>query len=143
MLRARNFMAGNTMMRQLAFAKLDLFIHRFWPRRNLLPSKIPFSKLLKDTYRNAKPLHGQLPSDLAIYSAVLSVAAAYYSYKWAEVLDADAFTRFQKEGIMNGQTGIDFREKILSKRKFGRSRSIVPRFHGSGSEVNRCWCAAD
>ena len=136
MLRARNFMAGNTMMRQLAFAKLDLFIHR-------ILAKEEFNSLedsLQQTLEGYLPKRKTTPRTIAmrfshLFSSPVGYAAAYYSYKWAEVLDADAFTRFQKEGIMNGQTGIEFREKILSKGNSAPPDQLYRDFMGRDPEV--------
>ena len=136
MIRARNFMAGNTMMRQLAFAKLDLFIHR-------ILAKQEFDSLedtLQKTLEGYLPKRKTTPRTIALrfshlFSSPVGYAAAYYSYKWAEVLDADAFTRFQKEGIMNRKTGIDFREKILSKGNSAPPDQLYRDFMGRDPEV--------
>ena len=70
MLRARNFMAGNTMMRQLAFAKLDLHFHRVLAKQEFDSLESSLRKHSANTYQNAKPLPAPLPSASVIYSAV-------------------------------------------------------------------------
>ena len=127
MLRAKNFMAGNAMMRQLAFAKLDLHIHRELSKSKFDDLESSLQKILK----NFVPKRKTTPRSIALrfshlFSNPIGYACAYYSYKWAEVLDADAFTRFLNEGILNASTGMDFRNKILSQ---GNSKPPEVLFH--------------
>ena len=116
MLRARNFMAGNSMMRQLAFSRLDLFLHRTLARKDFDDLEKEIQSALEEYFPKRKSPARTITHRFShLFSSPVGYAAAYYSYKWAEVLDADAFTRFQKEGVMNPDVGHQFREHILSK----------------------------
>jgi oligopeptidase A len=113
---ARNYMKASANVRQLAFGKMDLELHIHWPDSAEEDLDAFVENALQDY--NAK-YKTQAKSNVFNFSHLFSsptgYAAGYYSYKWAEVLDADAFTRFQKEGILNAETGRDFRVKILAK----------------------------
>ena len=131
MLAAKNYLSATVFMRQLAFAKLDLELH--------LRLSDFLGKDLDAVDREVladylAPLKTQTPSMMRRFSHLFSsptgYAAGYYSYKWAEVLDADAFTRFQREGVLNAETGHAFREHILSKGNSLPPDELYRRFMG-------------
>ena len=114
MKRAKTFRAANAQMRQLGLGIVDLALHRNWDGH-------------ADVVMYARDILAQfaatpLPEDYAmitgfthLFSSPVGYGAGYYSYKWAEVLDADAFTRFRKEGVFSPAVGRDFRDKILAR----------------------------
>lgn len=116
MVKARNFQAAIAAVRQLSLGKMDLELHL--NHADTPPDDLDaFLHELLAAYRI--PTKTSAPSIVRrfthIFGSSTGYAAAYYSYKWAEVLDADAFTRFEQEGIMNPSTGMAFRNCILSK----------------------------
>ena len=116
MLAARNYHAGIAQMRQLCLGKMDLLLHRKMIIEGYEDIDGELENLLMEyraVFKTTPPLIARQFGHL--FSNPVGYACAYYSYKWSEVLDADAFTRFKKEGIMNAETGRSFRECILSK----------------------------
>jgi len=115
---ARNFMSGYQMMRQLAFALFDMHLHTdFDLDLNARGSKT-INQLVKEIWEQT----GMLPQpEIARFENSFShifaggYAAGYYSYKWAEVLSSDAFSKFEEKGIFDPTTGKEFLEKILSR----------------------------
>lgn len=112
---SKKFMGASASMRQLSFAKIDLDMH-INPRRYLDAPSIEgeAAKTLAVYSRDtSEPSPSILPRFTHLFGESVGYAAGYYSYKWAEVLDADAFTRFESEGVLNPKTGREFAEKIL------------------------------
>jgi oligopeptidase A len=113
---ARSFRAANTMMRQLSFGLVDLALHREYSAAKD-GDVISYSRAMLQSFSAAPlpPEHSMMTGFTHLFASPVGYAAAYYSYKWAEVLDADAFTRFRSEGVFNQETGKAFRENILAK----------------------------
>ena len=123
MLDARNFQSGMQMLRQLEFALFDFRLHRDW----------------QDGVSDVQALLDSVRSEVAVvtppsfnrfqhsFSHIFAggYAAGYYSYKWAEVLSADAYSRFEEEGIFNATTGAAFRREVL---EVGGARDAMESF---------------
>ncbi len=123
LLAARRFMGGWLQMRQLSFADLDLGLHRDYAETEPVMDYA------------ARQLRRFVPSDRFVERHILpsfahlfggGYASAYYSYLWSETLEADAFSRFEAEGVFNERTGRAFVECVLSQ---GDRRDPEELFH--------------
>jgi oligopeptidase A len=113
---ARTFRAATFQMRQLGLATMDLSLHTQYCR-DRDGDVLAYTRTIAQQFIPA-PLpenFGMIAGFNHLFAGPIGYAAGYYSYKWAEVLDADAFTRFQQAGIFSEQVGGEFRDKILAR----------------------------
>jgi len=131
MARARTYRAANAQMRQLGFAAVDLALHREYDPAADGNAMTYATEILRGYSSTRLPDdHGVLAGFGHVFAHPIGYAAGYYSYKWAEVLDADAFTRFKKEGITNPEVGRAFRDAILSKGNSEEADKLYRDFMG-------------
>ena len=124
MLAAKNFQAGMVMVRQLEFSLFDFRIHRDYN-----PEKggriYETLKQVRDQVAVVQPPEFNRFAHSFSHIFAGGYAAGYYSYKWAEVLSADAYSLFEDNGVLDAATGSHFREQILA---VGGSRNAMDSF---------------
>jgi oligopeptidase A (EC:3.4.24.70). Metallo peptidase. MEROPS family M03A len=126
---ARHFQAAMQMVRQIEFSLFDLRLHA-QPQDSERPSIFAVLEAVRDQV--AVVHHPRSTASPIAFAHIFAggYAAGYYSYKWAEVLSADAFARFTEEGIFNPVTGRAFMEHILEKGGSEDAAQLFERFRG-------------
>ena len=131
--RSRNFNAAYACIRQVSFGLLDMAYYTM---------DQPFDGDIFDFERNAWASAQLLPQPEGTCMSVQfghimagGYAAGYYSYKWAEVLDADAFSLFKEKGIFNQEVAQSFRDNILSKGGTEPPMTLYKRFRGQAPTI--------
>ena len=132
--RSRNFMAATACLRQVSFGLLDMAYYT--KKDEFKDDIIPFEK---KAWKKAILGH-QLPDTCMTvqFSHIMAggYAAGYYSYKWAEVLDADAFSVFKRHGIFDQKTAQRFRDEILSRGGTEHPMTLYKRFRGGEPTID-------
>ena len=132
--KSRNFMAATACLRQVSFGLLDMAYYT--KKDEFTDDIIPFEK---KAWKKAI-LGEQLPDTCMTvqFSHIMAggYAAGYYSYKWAEVLEADAFSVFKKHGIFDQKTAQRFRDEVLSKGGTEHPMVLYKRFRGGEPTID-------
>lgn len=127
MLAAKNFQSGMQMMRQLEFSLFDFRLHMEYQK------DISVQAVLDDVRSKVAvsipPAFNRFQNGFSHIFAG-GYAAGYYSYKWAEVLSADAFSKFEEDGIFNADTGASFRDIILANGGSRPAAELFEQFRG-------------
>ena len=130
----RNFNAAYACMRQVSFGLLDMAYYQLTSK---LPLPVPqFEQQAWKEAQMLPPVSGTCMSVQFGHIMSGGYAAGYYSYKWAEVLDADAFALFKQEGIFNKDTAESFRRNILSRGGTEHPMMLYKRFRGQEPTID-------
>ncbi|GDY27703.1 oligopeptidase A [Agarivorans sp. Toyoura001] len=133
MLAARNFQSAMTMVRQLEFSIFDFRLHHEEANGRSVQQRLNEVRELVSVIK--APSFNRFQNSFShIFAGGYS--AGYYSYKWAEVLSADAFSKFEDEGIFNAQTGLHFLSNILEKGGSQEPMELFKAFRGREPKVD-------
>lgn len=126
------YAAAYACLRQLAFGYLDMAWHTI---EAPVDDPVTFERAATEQVKIFEPVEGSMtaPTFSHIFSG--GYAAGYYSYKWSEVLDADAFAKFSETGIFNQETARSFRDNILSRGGTEDPAELYRRFRGADPSI--------
>ena len=127
---SRFFLPATDNMGQLCIAKLDLEMHMNYDEKFKGRNLEVATRELLSPWQISTTRPGNSIMRTLRHCITGGYSAGYYSYKWAEVLAADAYTRFRNEGVLNRRTGQDFRNEILSKGNSEPAAGIYRNFMG-------------
>lgn len=135
MLAARNFQSGMKTVRQLEFAMFDFQMHQLAGNvdGDQVQKKLTQVRALTSAY-TVPPYNRFQNSFSHIFAG--GYAAGYYSYKWAEVLSADVFSRFVESGVFNSDTGSEFLDKVLSRGGGADPLALFTHFMGREPSID-------
>jgi Zn-dependent oligopeptidase len=123
-----SFQEGMATLRQVSFGILDMAFH------SNNPNTITDVKVFEKTAFESTALYPDVPENCmsTSFSHIFQggYSSGYYSYKWAEVLDADAFAYFQEKGVFDKETALKFKDTILSKGGTELPMELYKRFRG-------------
>lgn len=133
-IRSRNFNVATSCLRQVSFGLLDMAYYTTTEKFD--EDIIKFEKKAWEKAIIGKQLPDTCMTTQFSHIMAGGYAAGYYSYKWAEVLDADAFSVFKEKGIFNREVAQSFRDNILSKGGTEHPMTLYKRFRGQEPTIN-------
>ncbi len=133
--KSRGFQSAMMMLRQLEFGLFDMQAHATYCPEQPQPILELAQAIRKDIAVIMPPSYGRFPHSFSHIFAG-GYAAGYYSYKWAEVLSADAFSLFEEQGILNPQTGSSFKNTILAAGGSVDPMELFKQFRGRAPQVD-------
>jgi oligopeptidase A len=135
MIAARNFQSAMMMLRQIEFSLFDFRLHlEFDPNESNQVEKVLSE--VRDQVTVVKPPKFNRFAHSFAHIFAGGYAAGYYSYKWAEVLSADAFSKFEEKGIFDRQTGLEFLSSILEQGGSKEPMELFIEFRGREPEID-------
>ncbi len=135
MLAAKNFQSGLQMIRQIEFSLFDFRLHAEYNSQSPRSAQDVLSEVRAQVAVIKPPAFNRFENSFSHIFAG-GYAAGYYSYKWAEVLSADAYSRFEEEGIFNQTTGESFLQEILQQGGSREPMELFKKFRGREPSID-------